>query len=226
MSFPMTVRSLIVAAAIAALSLAGSLAGPPALAAAPRPQTTPLADPNLFISPSGQPFRSKAGEPYPVVAWFNKTDTNHDGKIDREEFKAEAKAFFDMMNVRKNGVIDDEIIDVYEKKVVPEILSANILQPGAASTSGETGYAAPGSDYKTQRQGAAQFGLLNNAEPLRSADHSFRGLIRLPDMLAQADANFDALDEDHRGYLTLEDLPRPPAEEVATPMKTPPPKKK
>ncbi len=215
----MTLRSLTLAAAgLAALSLAGA-----AVAAAPRPQTTPLAEPNLFISPSGQPFRSRAGEPYPVVAWFEKTDANHDGKIDREEFKAEAKAFFDMMNVRKNGVIDDEIIALYEKKVVPEILTANVLQPGAAST---TSGAYSSSDYKTQRQGAAQFGLINNAEPLRSADHSFRGLIRLPDMLAQADANFDILDEDHRGYLTLEDLPRPPAEQVAQPAKTPPPKKK
>jgi len=212
----MIVRFLI-CTALAALFAASAV-----FAAEPRPQTTPLAEPNLFISPSGQPFRSKAGEPYPVVAWFNKTDTNHDGKIDREEFRAEAKAFFDMMNLRKNGVIDDEIIDAYEKRVVPEIINANIQQPGVVSTDTPS-YSSP-TDYKTKRQGAAQFGLLNNAEPLRSADHSFRGLIQLKDMLAQADQNFDELDYDHKGYLTLEDLPRPPAEEAAEAMK--PPKKK
>ena len=58
----------------------------------------------------------------------------------------------------------------------------------------------------------------------RSADRSFRGRILLKDILAQADQNFDELDYDHKGYLTLEDLPRPPAEEVAEAMK--PPKKK
>ena len=215
----MTARLLILVAAAAASLSTASLAAGAAFAAEPRPQTTPLAEPNLFISPSGQPYRSKAGEPYPVVAWFEKTDTNHDGKIDRDEFKAEATAFFNMLNVRKNGVIDDEIVDIYEKKLVPEIINANILQPGAQSSSSGSGYAAPGSDYKTQRQGAAQYGLLNNAEPLRSADHSFRGMIRLQDVLAQADANFDALDYDHKGYLTLEDLPRPPAEENAAPAK-------
>jgi hypothetical protein len=211
----MTVRSLILAAAAVAVA---SLAAAPVLAAPTRPQTTPLAEPNLFISPSGQPFRSKAGEPYPVVAWFNKTDTNHDGKIDREEFRAEATAFFNMLNVRKNGVIDDEIIDLYEKRIVPEIINANIQAAGAPTTSDSPAYSSP-SDYKTKRQGAAQYGLLNNAEPLRSADRSFRGLIQLKDMLAQADQNFDELDYDHKGYLTLEDLPRPPAEETAEPMK-------
>ena len=206
----MTVRSLIFAAAV--------LAAGPVFAAEPRPQTTPLAEPNLFISPSGMPYRSKAGEPYPVVAWFEKTDINHDGKIDREEFKAEATALFNMLNVRKNGVIDDEIIDVYEKKVVPEIINANILQPGAVPTGDSQTYSSP-ADYKTKRQGAAQYGLLNNAEPLRSADRSFRGRILLKDVLAQADQNFDELDYEHKGYLTLEDLPRPPAEETAEALK-------
>ena len=207
--------------AFVTLSLAAlAFASASAAAEEPRPQTTPLADANLFIAPSGQPFRSKPGEPYPVVAWFKHTDANHDGKIDRAEFKAEATEFFHMLDVRKNGVIDDEIISVYEKKVVPEILVANASQPlPVTSSDGSSSYSAP-AGYKTLRQGAASFGLLNDGEPLRSADRSFRGMIRLPDMQAQADHNFDALDVDQKGYLTLEDLPHPPAEDVAVPMKT------
>jgi hypothetical protein len=202
------------------------------------PQTTPLADAQLFISPSGQPYRSKPGEPYPVVAWFEKTDTNHDGKIDRAEFRAEAEAFFHQLDLRKNGIIDDEIINLYEKKVVPEILvgaggvawrhgaSEAVLtkvQLGGAGLGGGQQSIVPGPppDLPTPkpgtdaRRGAALYGLLNDAEPLRSADRSFRSQLKLQDMLDQADRNFDALDYDKRGYLTLEDLPRTPAQEQA-----------
>jgi hypothetical protein len=103
--------------------------------------------------------------------------------------------------------------------VVPEILVANASQPQPVTSSdGGSSYSAP-AGYKTLRQGAANFGLLNDGEPLRSADRSFRGLIREPDMVAQADRNFDALDYDHKGYLTLEDLPHTPAEDAAAPAK-------
>jgi hypothetical protein len=209
--------------------------------ARPLPQTTPLRDANLFISPSGQPYRSSPGEPYPVVMWFNATDTNHDGKVDRAEFRAEAETFFHQLDLRKNGVIDDEIINLYEKKVVPEILvgAGNVLWRGGVGGAlftqvqlggGGAGGGAvsgqivpgppatlpehPGADNTPQ--GAAVYGLLNDAEPLRSADRSFRSQLKLQDMLDQADRNFDALDVDRRGYLTLEDLPRTPAQTAAT----------
>ncbi len=213
-----------------------------AFAAVDRPQTTPLADAQLFISPSGQPFRSKPGEPYPVVAWFAKTDADHDGKIDRAEFRAEAEDFFHQLDVRKNGIIDDEIIGLYEKKVVPEIL-AGVARSRFSGPMGAPrlikvqsqlgGFGGPGgppvtsgpdtsipptaTDGKPLPAGAATYGLLNDPEPVRSADRSFRSRLKLADFLAQADRNFDALDADHRGYLTLEDLPRTPAQQLARP---------
>jgi len=219
MTFCFSYRVVVISAALA--PLAAHAAPPPAQ----RPQTTPLAEAALFIAPSGQPYRSKPGEPYPVVVWFNATDKNHDGKIDREEFKAEAEEFFHKLDVRKNGAIDDEIVALYEKKVVPEIINANIGKPVATSGDSGNSYSAP-ADYKTTRQGAAVYGLLNDGEPLRAADRNFRGVIHLPDMLAQADRNFDELDYDHKGYLTLEDLPRPPAELSAEASAPPKPAKK
>ena len=202
-------RPLTLALLLAALAPASALADN-----ANRPHTVPLAEPTLFISPCGQPFRNKAGEPYGIVAWFKAVDKNNDGKIDREEFRAEAEDWFHKMDLRKNGVIDDEIISLYEKKLVPEILNANILSPQAAIADGGSTYGGP-SGYKTARQGAAVFALINNGEPFRAADRSLRGRITLKDMLAQADLNFDELDYTHKGYLTLEELPHPPAEVVA-----------
>ena len=106
---------------IAVLALAVCAAG--AAHAAVRPQTTPLAEAQLFISPCGEPFRSQPGEPYPVVTWFDRTDTNKDGKIDRKEFEADAEQFFHKLDVQKDGIVTDYVINFYEKRLVPEILS-------------------------------------------------------------------------------------------------------
>ncbi len=92
-----------------------------AATAAPRPVTTPLQDAALFISPCGKPYRSQPGEPYPVVAWFKAVDTNHDGKIDKSEFEAEASDFFSTLDRNGDGVITDQEISYYEHQIVPEI---------------------------------------------------------------------------------------------------------
>ena len=224
---------------IAVLALAVCTAG--AAQAAIRPQATPLADPQLFISPCGEPFRSKAGEAYPVVVWFARTDTNKDGKIDRKEFEADAEQFFHKLDVNKDGIVTDYVINFYEKRLVPEILSG--LQ-GSSFTYGagearliRTQGGAPGGGIQGIGQidpggapdtapphpreedgppkGAAAFGLLNDPEPIRTADRSFASRIRLQDFIAQADRNFDALDYKGLGYLTLETLPRTPIQEAS-----------
>jgi hypothetical protein len=198
---------------IAAASLAAGMGF-----AASRPQTTPLAEAQLFISPCGEPFRSKAGEPYPVVAWFEKVDTNKDGHIDRAEFRADAEAFFKVLDRDHDGVIDDAEVSYYEHQIVPEVMDG---QQSSRLDGARVILAALAQDESSSNkvreddlpfQGAGAYGLLNDAEPVRAADRDFSGHIRLSDFLARADHNFDALDEGGRGYLTLEDLPRTEAQ--------------
>ena len=76
----------------------------------------------LFISPCGEPFRAVARAPYPVAAWFAKADKNGDGAIDRTEFRADADAFFDVLDVNHDGVISGFEVTRYEHLIVPEIL--------------------------------------------------------------------------------------------------------
>ncbi|MDB5481398.1 MAG: EF-hand protein [Caulobacteraceae bacterium] len=76
----------------------------------------------LFVSPSGRPYRAAPGEPYPVVAWFAETDTDHDGSLDRAEFRADAAAFFAILDRNHDGVIDSDEVTYYEQNIVPEIL--------------------------------------------------------------------------------------------------------
>jgi hypothetical protein len=81
----------------------------------------------LFVSPSGEPFRGKPGEPYPVAAWFRQADANADGHLDRAEFVADAQRFFQRLDVNGDGAIDSLELQNYEHRIVPEILSG----PGA-----------------------------------------------------------------------------------------------
>ncbi len=194
--------------------LAGALmllaSAPGAISAPRRPQITPLEDAHLFISPMGQPFRSASGQPYPVVQWFRAADVDHDGKLDKPEFKADAQAFFGVLDRNRDGLVTDNEIVYYETVLVPELNASG--QAAEYDTSDKTKLAG-------DLQGAAPYALINDAEPVRSADDSFIGRLTLKAYLARADHNFDVLDERGRGYLVLEDLPRTQVQAAATPAK-------
>ena len=198
---------MVVSLAVLALVSSSAMAAPPA---SRRAQTTPLEDAHLFISPMGQPFRSVSGQPYPVVQWFKAADADHDGKLDKPEFKADAQAFFAVLDRNRDGLVTDGEIVYYETVLVPELNASG--QAAENATSDKT-------KLSGDLQGAAPYALINDAEPVRSADDSFIGRLTLKAFLARADHNFDLLDERGRGYLVLEDLPRTQVQEAATPAK-------
>jgi hypothetical protein len=107
------------------------LVAAPCVLAALRPAAA-LAQPtgdqpeNLFISPPGQPFRAKIGAPYPVVDWFKQVDKNADGKIDREEFNADALAFFKTLDQNHDGVISPYEVNYYELRICPEVVGVRV----------------------------------------------------------------------------------------------------
>jgi hypothetical protein len=194
--------------------LAGLVLAPPlAASAAPqrRPQTTPLEEAHLFIAPSGEPFRSASGQPYPVVQWFKRADKDGDGKLDKAEFRSDAESFFRVLDRNNDGLVTDPEIGYYEKVTVPEL-----NQSAQSSDNNPT-------DDRTKLskdlQGAAPYALINDPEPVRSADDSLIGRLTLKSYLKRADHNFEVLDEGERGYLLLEDLPRTQVQTAATPVK-------
>jgi hypothetical protein len=71
----------------------------------------------LFISPSGEPFRGDDG----LGRWIAQVDTNHDGAITLEEFRADALHSFKVLDANGDGVIDGFEIQAYEHNIVPEI---------------------------------------------------------------------------------------------------------
>jgi hypothetical protein len=221
-----------------ALILAAAAVGAAACASdSPRPpKRDPHLDPTLFISPAGKPFHAEPGQPYPVRVWFAEADRNHDGKITREEFRADFQAFFNQIDLNHDDVVDGLEISAYEETVAPEILPrlAQMQAPDARVYPDDPGQLPePRRPRREPRQlaqaperkgmafdGAPEFSLINVSEPVASADLNFDGKVSLEEFLGAADRRFDALDKDRLGYLTLAGLPRTP-EQVALEGKKP-----
>jgi hypothetical protein len=110
----------LVSGSIAAGGLAGSL---PTLARGAADDGPP----NVFFSPHGRPYRAPARAPYPISDWFRTADRNGDGKLDRDEFVADAAAFFDFLDLKGNGVLDTDEISFYEHRIAPEVLGMRVM---------------------------------------------------------------------------------------------------
>ena len=93
----------------------------------------------VFISPMGEPFRFGPGMRQPQVAWFDGADTNRDGALTPEEFRADAARFFAVLDRGHDGEIDPTDMDYYETVLAPEIRVA-----GPDGGGGQRGGRGPG----------------------------------------------------------------------------------
>jgi hypothetical protein len=203
------VAALVLAALAACASDGG--AGPDAGPKGPRS--------SLFISPAGEPFRAGPGQPYPVAVWFAQANTSHDGKLTRDQFRADFARFFKVLDQDHNGVLDGVETQRYEQVIAPEVLP-RLAQvqggfPGERGAAGSRQLAEPPRVRgRLAYDGAPAYSLLNISEPVVSADVDFDGKITLDEFLKAADRRFDLLDKDKLGYLTLDALPQTP-EQIA-----------
>ena len=92
-----------------------------------------------FISPMGEPFRSKPGDKPPEELWFAQADRDGDGKITRAEFLADAGRFFQLLDVNHDREIGPEEIQHYEEDIAPEVRSGDFDPPPPGAASGHRG---------------------------------------------------------------------------------------
>ena len=142
----------------------------------------------VFISPSGEPFRPSTASPNGFEAWFVKVDTNHDGKIERAEFRADAEAFFKRLDTNGDGVIDGFEIAAYERAIAPEVTAQNEVAEAGGSWS------------------LAPATLLSEPEPVSGADLELNSKINFAEWMVVTDHRFDMLDKKRLGFLDHETL--------------------
>jgi Ca2+-binding EF-hand superfamily protein len=183
----------------------------------------------LFISPCGEPYRAGPDDPYPEALWFKQADLNHDGAIDKAEFRADHAGFFDALDSNANGILDSAEISFYEHKVVPDVLNRErfgaltggglILvqlqgRPNADQGGPAMGASGPPPDLGARRhgpalplEGAASYNFLREPEPILAADANIDGRVSKAEFLDAADRRFKRLDKNADGKLTPEELP-------------------
>ena len=217
---------------IAAFTLVSALAGA-ASADPPRKTFT-----QLFISPMGEPFRAGNGEPYPVEVWFKAADTDGDGMLTRDEFRADALRFFKTLDKDGDGVLDDEELKAYENHVAPEV-SADINaaeQAEAAANQPHSEDRGTRDDAPTyylgnggsridpalaakfsqknnpllSRRGAGKFSFLPEPDPVRGCDTNIDFRVSLREWMEAAEKRFSRLDTAHTGRIARADLPLTP----------------
>lgn len=173
-----------------------------------------------FLSPMGEPFRSRTPDDDPFARWFHQADGNRDGMLTSDELRADAERFFAALDGNRDGRIDSEERMKYESDIAPEVHVNSqwkrTRQQSAAEARSDDG---PDRGDRRRRwdknidgyqldglQGAARYGLLNLPEPVAGADADFDRFVSLDEFRRAASYRFQLLDSDRSGKLTLPNL--------------------
>lgn len=173
----------------------------------------------LFVSPSGEVFRSGEGGP-PLQAWFALADADHDGAITFAELRADFARAFGTFDSDGDGEIEPAEVSRYETEVLPEMGRFG-FRPGApgfqpAMRRGRLDRDRGGGGGRMRRRGggghwammagAARFGLLPITHPILDADVDFNRGVTRDEFDAAAGRRFNQLNVTGSGRLTLADL--------------------
>ncbi len=170
-----------------------------------------------FISPMGEPFRSRSADDDPFARWFQQADRDRDGQLTVDEMRADAERFFQTLDSNQDREIDPEELVIYETEIAPEVQVNSRWKRNAPPATGDKSVAnRVQGDRKRRRmdrdidgyqihglQGAARYGLLNIPQPVAGADANFDRGTTLGEFQSAAVQRFHLLDSQRTGRLAL-----------------------
>jgi Ca2+-binding EF-hand superfamily protein len=176
-----------------------------------------------FISPMGEPFRTRTTTEDTFVKWFRQADRNGDSILTTDEMRADADRFFSSLDVNHDGEIDPEELIRYEWEVAPEIQvnMRRMRAPGEPrpkranrdeiDMDGSGPTLGPGRGGRRMMpdygpQGAARYALLNIPEPVAAADADFNRAITGDEFRQAAAQRFQLLDSSRAGRVSFAQL--------------------
>ena len=188
-----------------------------------------MAEPQLFVSPTGEPFRAAEGASAPLETWFAQADADHDGAIGWLELDADFTRYFALLDSDRDGEIGPAEVAHYETEILPEMarrgygsgrsyggprqqLRPGELTGGSAGMAGGRGGARsiasrePAIARTAMMAGAARYGLLPISHPIMDADLDFNRGVSRPEFSRAAARRFGQLDTGRDGRLALAEL--------------------
>jgi hypothetical protein len=164
----------------------------------------------LFLSPMGEPFRGTLAAP-PEAAWFDGTDTNHDGKLSATEMTRDAERFFRLLDLDASGEIDPRENERYELQIVPEVSGLVAARTYDPTVEGQDILKGGAQAPRTYRPGgAAKFSYFGFPQPVMAADTNFNRGVSAREFERAAEQRFVMLDTNGDRVLERGELPKPP----------------
>ena len=171
------------------------------------PQAYPVLSPNGEALSGGPLGRVSCRDA--MARWFDRVDSDHDGKVTLAEFTADAQSQFAVMDLDKDGMVTPAELAAYRAPYMPSQPAERMVR--AEERPRPAGDARPGGNQHAARPGGGERNTslpdadADHLDPVMAADVRLRNKISLEDFIAYAKRHFAALDIRHRGALSRED---------------------
>ena len=162
----------------------------------------------MVFSPNGEPLTGgPLGHPgcgEAMDRWFGRVDANHDGRIDRDEFLADARAQFARMDLDHDGNITTDELATFRAPFRDDTPTAADGDGSAEGGGGRRRH--DGGGGGARQSSAPPLGI--GADPVMSADANVDFKVTLDEFLRQADEIYTSLASARDAGLSRDDARR------------------